>query len=155
MAKKSINAESERPKNNLRSIRDSRGLTQDEVARMVNPPTTKSQISKLENLSLRLNDIWVSKLCEALGVTPDTLMMEGVPVSGGFKPVDHDLMSDIARAIERVANKRGLKMSKEQFLDLCVELYNYVQDYRSKSEKVEINAAMVEIFMDLKQRAAI
>lgn len=145
------------PPNNLKKIRLARGLNQDDVANMVEPKTTKSQISKLEKRQIRMNDRWLRKLCKALKTTPNELLVtdasDTVLAERIFKPVDHDLMAEIARVIEKVATKRGMKMSKEEFLDVCVGLYNYVQDYRERAEHMDVNTAMVEMYIDLRARA--
>lgn len=146
------------PPNNLKKIRLGMGLNQDQVAAMVEPPTTKSQISKLEKRQIRMNDRWVKKLCKALNVTPNQLLLAGeevAPVVKVFKPVDHDLMAEIARVIEKVATTRGMKMSKEEFLDVCVGIYNYTQDYRERGEKIDVYPAMVEMYINMKLRPAI
>jgi len=51
-------------------------------------------------------------------------------------------------------SKRGLKLSREEFLKLSVDLYNYVQKHRTENEKIEVNTALAELFMNTKANAA-
>jgi len=58
--------------NNLRAWREHRGLSQNELADMVD--TTQSQITHLENGERALSAKWLRKLAKALRTTPGHLL---------------------------------------------------------------------------------
>lgn len=60
------------PMNRIREIRKAAGLSSDELAGKVG--TTGSMIRKLENGQVRLTDVWMNKLAEALECTPGDLI---------------------------------------------------------------------------------
>lgn len=64
-------------KNRLKEIREARGLSQPQLAEMVN--TTRQQISRLEKGNRRLSDIWLRPLSEALNTTIAELVGERGP----------------------------------------------------------------------------
>ncbi|MBC8241318.1 MAG: helix-turn-helix transcriptional regulator [Alphaproteobacteria bacterium] len=68
--------------NQLRTIRQMRGLSVDQLARQVG--ASRSKLYKLENGSQHLTDVWIARLAKALGVAPaDFLNASGpsIPVS--------------------------------------------------------------------------
>ncbi len=68
--------------NHLRTIREARGLSVDQLARRVG--ASRSKIYKLENGSQRLTDLWINRLAEALDAAPADFLTTGglsVPVS--------------------------------------------------------------------------
>ena len=69
--------------NNLRSLRDARGWTQDEAAAAFG--TTRNQYAKLEGGSRRLSDKWIRAASDAYGLDPGEIVTERiapVPVAG-------------------------------------------------------------------------
>lgn len=52
--------------NNIKAIREDRGLSQDQLAARLKPKTTKAQISKLENGQRQLTHTWAERLAAAL-----------------------------------------------------------------------------------------
>lgn len=56
--------------NRIRELREARGWSQQALAERVFPPTTKTQISKLENGQRDLSDDWKRRLAAALDVAP-------------------------------------------------------------------------------------
>lgn len=75
--------------NNLKRIRNSLGITLDELAERMDPPSTASTIAKLENRSMGCTIDYVLSIARALGVAPADLISDGsvgetrvVPVVG-------------------------------------------------------------------------
>ncbi|MBT3533854.1 MAG: helix-turn-helix transcriptional regulator, partial [Rhodospirillaceae bacterium] len=63
--------------NQLRTIRQLRGLSVDRLANLVG--ASRSKIYKLENGSQRLTDIWITRLAAALDVAPADFLTPGGP----------------------------------------------------------------------------
>ncbi len=61
------------PKNFLRAWREFRGLTQEQVAAQVKPPTNASVLSLLENQGRDLSNGWMHRLAPVLKVRPGWL----------------------------------------------------------------------------------
>lgn len=59
--------------NNLRAWRLHRGLTQEDLAKAVNPPTTTNMIQYLESGERGLSLKWLRRLADALNTTPGHL----------------------------------------------------------------------------------
>jgi transcriptional regulator with XRE-family HTH domain len=60
-------------KNRIRELREERGLSQQQLAELLVPPTSKTQISKLELSQRRLSDAWLQRLGRALACHPAEL----------------------------------------------------------------------------------
>ncbi|MCW5698770.1 MAG: helix-turn-helix transcriptional regulator [Rhodospirillales bacterium] len=60
--------------NRIRELREGRGWTMEELAVRVAPPTTASQISKLEKGRRKLTYEWMQKLALTLGCYPQDLV---------------------------------------------------------------------------------
>lgn len=54
----------------LANLRNERGLSLEQLAKMLDPPTTAQQISRLESGERKLATKWVLRLASALGVSP-------------------------------------------------------------------------------------
>ena len=54
----------------LSLIRKQRGLSLDKLAKMLDPPTTPTQILRLETGARKMTQKWVGKLAPVLGVSP-------------------------------------------------------------------------------------
>jgi repressor LexA len=70
-------------KNNLKLIRERAGLTQGQLAHRIG--TSTGQINKLEDGSRRMSDVWLAKLCPALGVSVGEIL------GGELQPVRHPI----------------------------------------------------------------
>src|SRR5260370_22026392 len=69
--------------NNLRTLRDGRGWSQDQAAAALG--TTRNQYAKLEGGSRRLSDKWIKRAAEAYGIDPGEIVTDrqsSVPVAG-------------------------------------------------------------------------
>lgn len=69
--------------NNLKRLREKRGLTQTQLAEAMG--TTINQITKLESGKRRLSDVWIARAAKALGVDAGLLVTDqlgGVPLVG-------------------------------------------------------------------------
>lgn len=64
---------------NLRTIRESRGLSQAELARRID--ADKSMISRLESGRTRLASHHIRRLTAALDCRPDDLVADGMPLT--------------------------------------------------------------------------
>lgn len=60
--------------NHLKAWRRFRGLTQQQLADAVTPPTTKQVIQALESDTMGLSAKWLRRLAPALGTTPGFLL---------------------------------------------------------------------------------
>lgn len=60
--------------NNLRALREARGLSQQQLADRVVPATTSQQVSRLELGSRKLSLDWMMRLALALGCDPSELI---------------------------------------------------------------------------------
>ena len=54
----------------LANLRNERGLSLEKLAKMLDPPTTGTQISRLESGERKLTPKWVIRLASALGISP-------------------------------------------------------------------------------------
>lgn len=73
-------------KNNLKKIRESRGLTQEQLAQKIVPPTSRSVIVNLEKGINKLHSGWLKRLSVALRCEPEELIADkikrAVPIIG-------------------------------------------------------------------------
>jgi transcriptional regulator with XRE-family HTH domain len=67
--------------NNLKELRQRRGMTQAQVGRMMNPPIGESAISKMESGERRLTNLQLANLATILSCRP-----ENIPVVSGRDP---------------------------------------------------------------------
>ena len=67
-------------KNNLKKIRELRGLTQEGLAAKIVPPTSRSVIVNLEKGINKLHSEWLRKLSIALHCAPEELIADSSPV---------------------------------------------------------------------------
>jgi len=65
---------SERAPNQIRSLREGRGWSMDELGSRLTPPATASQINKLEKGYTRLTFEWMQRLARALECHPAQLL---------------------------------------------------------------------------------
>lgn len=135
----------------MREWRKKRKLTQEEVAQKIG--TTRGHYLRLEKGTNKLNERWLNDLSRVFGCFPKDLIADDSPPLA-TTPLDGSLMAEVSAAIARVADTKQLKLTRQNFLDLCVELYNYVQKYRAEREAVEVNLALAEMFMNTKQHAS-
>jgi len=63
--------------NQIRTIRERRGLSVDQLARRVG--ASRSKLYKLENGSQRLTDVWINRLAAALDAAPGDFLATGGP----------------------------------------------------------------------------
>lgn len=70
--------------NNIRSLRLSRGLTQEGLGKMLNPPMVVSTVSKIENGERRLSNLQIANFAEILGCPPESIPV----VTGRDRPDD-------------------------------------------------------------------
>jgi transcriptional regulator with XRE-family HTH domain len=136
--------------NNLQQIRKRAGLNQEQLGQIIG--VTKGHVSKIESGQVGLNEKLIKTITRHFNVSAAELL--GESAANSFGQLDHVLMQTISGAIDRVASKRGLKLSREEFLKLSVDLYNYVQKHRTENEKIEVNTALAELFMNTKANAA-
>jgi SOS-response transcriptional repressor LexA len=59
-------------KNRIKTLREARGLSQDELAKRA--ATTRQQIFRLEKNQRRLSDVWIERLARALDCDPGELL---------------------------------------------------------------------------------
>jgi len=88
----------------IRDLRLARGLTQEELARMVEVST--SQLCKLENLQKGAGPEVVQRLCRALGCQPSDLLVAAARKSGGQPKVARDELRLLVPQPERIQAPR-------------------------------------------------
>lgn len=81
--------------NRIRHFRETRGLSCQQLAAIVDPPTSGTTIHRLEHGYQTLSDDWMRRLSAALDVHPADLMPET------------DLLSEESKAIARIAERLG------------------------------------------------
>lgn len=70
--------------NNIKTLRLSRGLTQEGLGRMLTPPMVVSTVSKIENGERRLSNLQIANFADILGCSPDSIPI----VTGRDRPDD-------------------------------------------------------------------
>jgi transcriptional regulator with XRE-family HTH domain len=78
-------AERANMRNRIKELREQRGWTLDELAQRIVPPTTASQISKLERAERRLDTGWIERIAAAFGVDP-LVLLDDRPATGASGP---------------------------------------------------------------------
>ncbi|HET7411646.1 MAG TPA: helix-turn-helix domain-containing protein [Pararhizobium sp.] len=66
--------------NRIKEMREQRGVTQEQLAEMVEPQTSAAQISKLESGKLGLKLDWMVRIARALGCEPEDLITKRLPL---------------------------------------------------------------------------
>lgn len=92
--------------NNLRAWREHRGLTQEQLAARVVPPTSTNMIQYLESGERGLSLKWLRRLADALETTPGFLAdhdPSDVPDAEVFDIWAHRLDRDGRRQLKRIA----------------------------------------------------
>jgi transcriptional regulator with XRE-family HTH domain len=116
--------------NQLRTIRERRGLSVARLARLVG--ASRSKIYKLENGSQRLTDVWLARLAAALDAAPADFLTAGgpsVPVSHYISAAFSDLAGfDIPPPLEQLSPSRRLSRPEDCFAcevhdDSCDGIY--------------------------------
>jgi len=80
--------------NNIEKFRKERGWSMEQLAEACDPPTTASQINKLEKSQRQMDVEWVGRLCKALRARPHAL----VPGLASLYP------PDIVALMDRIAH---------------------------------------------------
>jgi len=70
--------------NNIRTLRLAKGLTQEALGRLLNPPMVVSTVSKIENGERRLSNLQIANFAEILGCAPQAIPV----VTGRDRPDD-------------------------------------------------------------------
>jgi transcriptional regulator with XRE-family HTH domain len=116
--------------NQLRKIREMRGLSIDQLAQRVG--ASRSKLYKLENGSQRLTDVWFARLADALAVAPGDFLATGgpsIPVSHYISSAFSELAGfDIPPPLEQLSPPRRLSraedcMACEVYDDSCDGIY--------------------------------
>jgi transcriptional regulator with XRE-family HTH domain len=116
--------------NQLRKIREMRGLSMDQLAQRVG--ASRSKLYKLENGSQRLTDVWIARLADALAVAPGDFLATGgpsIPVSHYISSAFSELAGfDIPPPLEQLSPPRRLSraedcMACEVYDDSCDGIY--------------------------------
>ncbi len=109
--------------NQLRTIRQIRGLSVDQLARRVG--ASRSKIYKLENGTQRLTDVWIARLAKALSAAPaDFLSASGpsIPVSYYISAAFSGLASfHMPEPVEQLSPPRRLNRPEDC---LACEIYD-------------------------------
>lgn len=132
-------------KNNIRPLRESLGLSQEEFGKKIN--ASRHDVSRYEagkHLTVRL----LLDIKRVFGVSLDYLLDYGVKNTPGktFK-IDNDLMQRSHDAVVAAATRNGIKLDKDNFVKCTSELYNLVADYRSKGQQLDPTEPMAFLIL--------
>lgn len=88
--------------NKIKDLRDARGWSMQRLADACSPPTTASQINKLEKGRIRLTVEWMQRLADALECHPADLL-DGGPAA--LTPGERELLDHYRALTERGQDK--------------------------------------------------
>ena len=104
---------SEMWKNNIAKWRDRAGLTQQQLAEKMDPPTSKGTISQYESGKRKPSQAMLDRIAKALDTTRGSLLDEAPPQTVDPLPFSVDDLQDIASAIldsaPHLSGERGAK----------------------------------------------
>lgn len=117
------------------------------------------QINKLEKGSLGINRNWLDKLANALNCNPADFINPEFNISQHTEvpsavQVDDDLMKACAKALEVVLLQEKAFLKEKDYLDVCVDLYNYVLEQQRKYGHCEPNPTIAEHIYGIYQQAS-
>ena len=116
--------------NQIRTIRQARGLSVDQLAERVG--ASRSKLYKLENGSQRLTDLWLNRLADALDAVPGDFLTAANPtipvshyISAAFSELDG---FDMPGPVEQLSPPRRLSrpedcLACEVYDDSCNDIY--------------------------------
>lgn len=90
--------------NVIKSLREQRGMSQQQLADAVQPATTQSQIDRLEKGERRLTDDWMKRLAKPLGVKAEIFVMT----------TNYDTLLDETADLETVSGGTAPNRIREQ-----------------------------------------
>jgi len=93
------------PPNRLKELREAAGLSMLQLAALVRPPTTDSQINKLEKSRVNLTHDWMMKLADALQVNPIDLICAPERPPSPKKEALHNLVEGLSETDAEMAFK--------------------------------------------------
>jgi transcriptional regulator with XRE-family HTH domain len=132
--------------NHAKRMRLEKGWSLEQLAEKVGK--APSQVWKMENGHIRLNDHWLDILSEAFQCSPlDVISPEGEG-SPGYGHIDAALFDGVMHSLEKALAERGGTIARKKFAGLAAEFYNYIQGFRSKGKDVEPNEALAALFLD-------
>lgn len=120
-------------KNNIRAIREERGLTQAEFGKPLNASRMDvSRYEKGQHLTVRL----LLDIRRVYGVSLDRILLKSSANSdeGTINKADKDLMLESTKAILSAAQIMGLKLTLAEEMAYTVMLYNHTIEYKCKPD---------------------
>lgn len=90
---------SQRVAANIKRMRETKGLSQDKLAKMCEPTTVYQQIDKLETGERRLTLDWVERIAKALGVGP--LQLIGGEASAWQTNLNEQVAAEVGRTLAK------------------------------------------------------
>ena len=111
--------------NKLKEIREKRGLTQKELADLVE--ASKPHIAKLEDSDRRLSDVWIEKFCNVLNCTPNDLfgITDLTVASDNPNPIsiDEEVYTLAKEVTLETMQDQGITFSEDELLDQVMRAY--------------------------------
>lgn len=95
--------------NRIRELREAKGLSADQLAAILKPPTSGAQIRRLEVGARKLTEEWMRRIAGALEVNPTDLLENAslAELCNEIEPISPKGMSNVARAL---ANHRQMRL---------------------------------------------
>lgn len=128
-------------KNRIKELRKAKGLTQPELAELVE--TSVGQIARLESGLRRLDTDWMERIAPHLGVRPAELIEDRthIPHSAKLSPyVDQEVFNESIRAANMTVflyNRKDVLADPRSYAKLVLEIYNYAMYHDGKVEMDE------------------
>jgi transcriptional regulator with XRE-family HTH domain len=97
-------------KNRIQSLREMRGLTQEQLAKILK--TSGPQINRLEKSERKLTVEWILRLCKALDVTADELVDLPIKTAGKH---DEALLESIIGFLFEACDKFKVRIAPKEF----------------------------------------
>jgi len=121
---KAIKQKQETVTNNIKAVRESRGMTQEALALKLG--TSTAQVNRLEKSVRKLTIEWLLRICGALDATADEIVDLPLSKKFGGKKADDALMGTILGAIFETAEKIGVDVSQQELIDWSSYVYSEV-----------------------------
>jgi transcriptional regulator with XRE-family HTH domain len=129
--------------NNIKAIRESRGMTQEALAAKLG--TSTAQVNRLEKSVRKLTVEWLLRICGALDATADEIVDLPVSKKFGGKKADDALMGTILGAIFETAENLDVDVSRQELVDWSNYVYREVLDgHMNHRETVNLASHVVK-----------
>jgi len=108
--------------NRIRELRHARGWSLEHLASLIEPPTTASQVHKLESGDRRLTQQWMERVSRALSVAAVDLL-PGSMAQPKVRGLDHVLLEAAISALETHLSEQNTNLSARARASAIASLY--------------------------------